>query len=101
MSTNLDSRNNAGIWRGVLAIPIRLGTADSITSSIPGTPLDQLTVGALTIDSNYCVTNKHNDNRIVDDEELGVIAKLHKRDTNELIDLLYGSVPAILFGGRS
>lgn len=94
VSTNLDRNLNGGLWKGVLAIPIRLGF-DSTT--LAGVPLDQLTVGALTIDSTHCVTDVHNDGQSVAESDLGIIGRLTKRDTDQLIDTLYDVVPAILF----
>lgn len=95
VSTNLDPQNNAGIWKGVLAIPIRLAFQDS--ADFNGAVLDQLTVGSLTIDSTHCVTDIHNDGSQVSQEELGIVARLHKRDTDTLIDLLYDALPNVLF----
>jgi SIR2-like domain len=95
--TNLDPNKNAGIWKGVLAIPINLGSTSS-DAVLNGIPMDQLTVGSLTLDSTLCVTNAHSDGSVVPDDELGIIGRLHKRDVDELIDRLYDAVPVVLFG---
>jgi len=95
VSTNLEPQNNAGIWKGVLAIPIRLGGSD-ITTVLGGDALDQLTVGALTIDSTRFVAPKDSNNEDVPAKEQGIIARLRKSDTEKLIELLYQAVPHVL-----
>jgi hypothetical protein len=95
VSTNLEPQNNAGIWKGVLAIPIHLGQS-TITKPLGGDALDQLTFGALTIDSTRFVAPKHSDNSDVPLSEQGIIARLRQSDTAKLIELLYRAVPQIL-----
>jgi SIR2-like domain len=95
VSTNLEPQNNAGIWKGVLAIPIRLG-GSNITTVLGGDALDQLTVGALTIDSTRFVAPKNSNNEDVPIKEQGIIARLRKADTETLIELLYKAVPCVL-----
>jgi hypothetical protein len=97
VARNLDALNNATIWKGILAIPIRLGGFNSEVNE-KGTPLDQLTVGALTLDSTHFVVPTHRDGSAVPDHERGVIARLYASDTAELIELLYEAVPYVLFG---
>jgi hypothetical protein len=95
VSTNLEPQNNAGIWKGVLAIPIRLG-GSNVTTVLGGDALDQLTVGALTIDSTRFVAPKASNNEDVPIKEQGIIARLRKGDTETLIELLYKAVPYVL-----
>lgn len=99
VATNLNESANGGVWRGVVAIPIEIvGTTSP--SQIGGQPLDRITVGALTLDSDHFVEESaavRADPELA--KRLGVISKLGRDDTLALRKALYETVSRILATG--
>ncbi|OBG94759.1 hypothetical protein A5697_25470 [Mycobacterium sp. E3251] len=97
ITTNLDQHKNSGLWHGVLAVPITVGGFTS-REMVAGRPLDQLTVGALTLDSTYYVDGSEAAAGSDVARRLGVLSRLGEQHTNELLSLLYSAASAVLLG---
>lgn len=77
LKANLSPSANSRIWQGVVAVPVVLaGSASRV--SVRGELLDQLTVGAITLDSTRPVLK---DAQVTD---AGVLAGLHQDDSDRL-----------------
>ena len=87
VANNIGIGRNTGIIKGVFAVPLRLSILGPERSE--GLMLDEIIVGAVTIDSNRYVSGEFADSgKPVPDAERGIISYLEKEDTLELIDVL-------------
>ena len=97
ITTNLDGSKNSGLWRGVLAVPITLGGFAS-PGEEANQPLDQLTVGALTLDSTYYVDGSEAEADSEIGQRLGVLSYLDEKGTAELLTKVYRASAEVLLG---
>lgn len=79
---NLDPSRNGGIWRSAVAVPVVV-TESRSSADIGGDPLDSLTIGAITLDSDKPIDP--NDSAKPD---LSVINQLDPTEFQQLIDAL-------------
>ncbi|MDG4669370.1 SIR2 family protein [Mycobacterium sp. 236(2023)] len=98
ITTNLDGSRNSGLWRGVIAVPITVG-GFAVDGEESGQMLDQLTIGALTLDSTHYADGTDAEANEEMSRRLGVLSYLDENETDALLTKIYQAGAAVLLNG--
>lgn len=98
ITTNLDGGKNSGLWRGVVAVPLTVG-GFAADGEVAGQLLDQLTIGALTLDSTHFVDGSDADTDSAVGRRLGVLSYMDDNETDQLLTRLYRASAEVLLEG--